>query len=193
MPRRPFKKLPICVVIFAARLNIIDLTAKGSCFAGQGNMMNQSVLFQNQSVVNVNQPQMHFCFKCRWEGRTVLKNCPRCGSFLYSQTNVRWRGVALIFLGLFMSGLMTAVSVFVTLLLAAAANNPRNNAQFRGSESMLLLMYVVFGALIAGGLTATVGGAWQAIFGRRNMLLMWICAAFLLLAFFVGSLFRGLA
>lgn len=105
---------------------------------------------------------------------------------------MRWRGVALVFLGLFISGLMSAITVFVTVFLMAAARDPRNNAQFRGSEAMLLMVYIIFGALIAGGLTATVGGTWQAIFGRRNMLLMWICAAFLLLALFAGTLLRGL-
>ena len=92
----------------------------------------------------------------------------------------------------FISGLMAAVTVFVSVFLMAAAGDPRNNAQFRGSEPMLLMIYIVFGSLIAGGLTAAVGGAWQAIFGRRNMFLMWICGAFLLVALFVGTVFRGL-
>ena len=155
--------------------------------------MNQSVLYPHQANVAAHQPQMHFCFKCRWEGRTVLTGCPRCGRFLFSQRNVRWRGVGLVFIGLFISGLMSAVTVFVTIFMMAAAKDPRNNAELRGNELIFLLMYIVFGALIAGGLTATVGGAWQAIFGRRNMFLMWICAAFLFIAFFLGSLFRGLA
>jgi hypothetical protein len=153
--------------------------------------MNQSVLYRNQLAAG--QPSMHYCFKCRWEGRTVLTGCPRCGSFLFSQTNVRWRGVALVFLGLLMSGLMAAVTVFVTVFMMSTARDPRNNADFRGKELLFLLMYVVFGALIASGLTTAVGGVWQVIFGRRNMFLMWICGALLAIAFIVGSVFQGLA
>ena len=88
---------------------------------------------------------------------------------------------------------MSAITVFVTVLMTAAARDPRNNAQFRGNELMFLLMYAVFGALIACGLTGAVGGAWQALFGRRNMFLMWICGALLSSALFAGTLFRGLA
>ncbi|HEY0458576.1 MAG TPA: hypothetical protein VGC97_05440 [Pyrinomonadaceae bacterium] len=150
--------------------------------------MNQNVLYPNQLPA----PQIHFCFKCRWEGRTVSKACPRCGRHLFSQRNVRIRGVALAFLGLFLSGFMSAITFFVTALLASAAKDPKNGAKFNGDAHMLLMIYIIFGALIAGGLTAAIGGAWQAIFGRRNMVLMWICFALLLVALFVGGAFRGL-
>ena len=153
--------------------------------------MNQNVLYPNQ--IAAAQPQLHFCFKCRWEGRTVQAACPRCGKRLFSQTNVRWRGVALIFLGLFLTGFMSVIAFFVTVFLLAATKDPRNNAQFTGSESLLLMIYIIFGSLIVSGLTATVGGIWQAVFGRRNMFLMWICFALLLVALFVGSAFRVLA
>ena len=154
--------------------------------------MNQNVLYSNQRAVTA-QPELHFCFKCRWEGRTGLKNCPQCGRILFSQTNVRWRGVALIFVGLFLSGLMSVVTFFVTALLLAAKQDPRNGAKFNGDEHLLLMMYVIFGALIGSGLTAIVGGLWQAVFGRRNMFLIWGFFAFVFIAFFVGGLFRGLA
>jgi len=154
--------------------------------------MDPNLHFPNQTAIAA-QPQMQSCFKCRWEGRTFLTACPRCGKGLFSQTNVRWRGVALIILGLFLSGLMSAVTIFVTVFLMTAAKDPRSNAQFRGSESMLLLIYLVFGALIAGGVTAAIGGVWQAVFGRRNMFLMWFCAAFMLVALFAGTVFRGVA
>jgi hypothetical protein len=153
--------------------------------------MNQSVLYPNNRAAAV--PQIHFCFKCRWEGRTVLTGCPRCGRSLFSQTNVRVRGVLLTFLGLFLSGLMSVIAFFVTPFLITAAKDPRNNAKFNGEEHLLLLIYIVFGSLIGAGITTTIAGIWQAVFGRRNMFLIWICCAFLLLALFVGSVFRGLA
>ena len=87
---------------------------------------------------------------------------------------------------------MSAITFFVTTLLASAAKDPKNGAKFNGDAHMLLMIYIIFGALIAGGSTAAIGGAWQAVFGRRNMFLMWICFALLLVALFVGGAFRGL-
>jgi hypothetical protein len=152
--------------------------------------MNQNALYSNQSATL---PQIHFCFKCRWEARTVMPVCPRCGRGLFSQRNVRWRGVALTFLGLFLSGFMSVIAVFVTAFLIDTAKNPRNRANFNGEEPMLILIYLIFGGVIAMGVTMILAGLWQVIFGRRNMILIWIFFALIFATFFAGSIFRGLA
>ena len=152
--------------------------------------MNQSVLYQDQRAAP---PQLQFCFKCRWEGRTIMTICPRCRRGLFSQTNVRWRGVALTILGLFLSGLMSVIAVFVALLVAAAAKDPRNGANFNGKEPLLVLGCLIFAGVIGIGVAMILAGLWQIIFGRRNMVLIWIFFALIFLTFFVGSIFRALA
>ena len=153
--------------------------------------MNQNVLYPNQTAAP--QPQMHFCFKCRWEGRTFQKLCPRCGKGLFSQTNVRARGVVMTFIGLFLSGFMSVIAFFVTVFLMEAAKNPKTGAKFNGDATMLVLTYLIFGAVIAMGITAFIAGLGQIIFGRRNMFLIWIFFALIFLTFFVGTVFRALA
>src|SRR6187549_789103 len=125
--------------------------------------MIQNVLYPNQTAAP--QPQMYFCFKCRWEGRTFQKICPRCGKSLFSQTNVRIRGVMLAFIGLFLSGFMSVIAFFGTVFLMEAAKNPKTGAKFNGDESMLVLTYLIFGGVIAMGITAFIAGLWQIIFG----------------------------
>src|SRR5689334_5440069 len=108
--------------------------------------MNQNAFYPNQTpVAPVAAPaEMHFCFKCRWEGRTMPGICPRCGRRLFSQTNVRVRGVAMTILGLFLSGFMGTIAFFVTTLLISAAKDPKTSAKFNGDEQMLVLIYMIF-------------------------------------------------
>ena len=152
--------------------------------------MNQNVLYPNQPA---NAPQMHFCFKCRWEGRTAQKICPQCGRRLFSQTNVRVRGILMTVLGLFLSGFMSVIAFFVTTMLMEAAKNPKTGAKFNGDQNMLVMIYLIFAGVIAMGVTVTIAGLWQVVFGRRNMFLIWIFFGLIFLTLLVGSVFRGLA
>lgn len=154
------------------------------------NVMNQNILYPNQTAI---QPQMHVCFKCRWEGRISQTVCPQCGKPLFSETNVRVRGVILTFLGLFLSGFMSAIAFFVTAMLTEAAKNPKTGAKFNGDEYMLIMIYLIFAGVIAMGVTITLAGIWQIIFGRRNMFLIWIFLALIGLTFAVGGIFRAFA
>jgi MFS family permease len=152
--------------------------------------MNQNVLYSNQTAI---QPQMHFCFKCRWEGRISQAVCPRCGKPLFSEKNIRVRGVILTVLGLFLSGFMSAIAFFVTAMLLEASKNPKTGAKFNGDEHILIMIYLIFAGVIAMGVTITLAGIWQIIFGRRNMFLIWIFLALIGLTFAVGGIFRALA
>ena len=153
--------------------------------------MNQNVLYSNQLAAAA--PQMHFCFKCRWEGRVSQTVCPRCGKPLFSEKNVRVRGVILTFLGLFLSGFMSAIAFFVTAMLMEAAKNPKTPVKFNGDEHMLIMIYLIFAGVIAMGVTMILAGLWQIIFGRRNMFLIWIFLTLIGLTFAVGGVFRALA
>jgi hypothetical protein len=161
-----------------------------TAFLGQVNLMNENILYPHQ---NAAQPPLHFCFSCRWEGRTAISTCPRCGSALYSQENVRTRGAILTFLGLFLSVFMAAIAIFVTVMLTQAAKDPKNGAKFDGEEHMLVMIFLIFGGVIAIGITMIFAGLWQVVFGRRNMYLIWIFFALIILTLFVGGVFRVFA
>lgn len=88
---------------------------------------------------------------------------------------------------------MSVIAFFVTVFLMEAAKNPKTGAKFNGDATMLVLTYLIFGAVIAMGITAFIAGLWQIIFGRRNMFLIWIFFALIFLTFFVGTVFRALA
>lgn len=122
-----------------------------------------------------------------------MQACPRCGRPLYTATNIRLRGALMIALGLFLTGLMSAITILVTGLLAAAAKDPRNSAQLNEEPHMFVIVYLIFGGVIAIGLSATVAGLWMAIFGRRNMFLIWLFLALISITFAVGGIFQGLA
>lgn len=155
------------------------------------NIMNQNVFYPNQPAAKP--PELHFCFKCRWEGRISQTVCPRCGKRLFSQKNVRGRGVLLTFLGLFLSGFMSAIAFFVTAMLIQASKNPKTEVKFNGDEHMFIMIYLIFAGVIAMGVTMILAGIWQIIFGRRNMILIWIFFALIFLTFFVGGIFRAFA
>ena len=88
---------------------------------------------------------------------------------------------------------MSAIAFFVTMLLTQAAKNPKTGAKFNGDEHMLIMIYLIFGGVIAMGVTIVLAGLWQIIFGRRNMFLIWIFFALIGLTFVVGSVFRAYA
>jgi MFS family permease len=142
---------------------------------------------------NISQVQLRSCFKCRFEGNTAQAVCPRCGRRLFTATNIRWRGALMIFIGLFLSGFMSVIAVLATGLLMQAAKNPNTSSKLNEETHMLVFVYLIFGGVIAIGLAATVAGLWMAIFGRRNVVLIWIFFALIILTFFVGGIFQALA
>lgn len=155
--------------------------------------MNQSCLQFNQNAVrlpqNIVPRQRRSCFKCRWEGDTARHMCPKCGKRLFTRTNIRVRGALLIVVGLFLSGLMSAIAIVATGCLAKAAKQPVANARLEAEAHMFVLAYVVFGGVIAAGAAATLSGMWMLIFGRRNMFLFYIFIGLLVIAYIAGSFF----
>ncbi|MEP6902490.1 MAG: hypothetical protein ABJA66_12115, partial [Actinomycetota bacterium] len=107
--------------------------------------------------------------------------------------NIRVRGVVMTVLGLFLSGFMSVIAVFVTGLLMTAAQKPETNARLNQEPHLFMLVYLIFGGVIAMGLVVTIAGIWQIIFGRRNMILIWIFIALIIATIFAGAVFRGMA
>jgi hypothetical protein len=155
--------------------------------------MNQNYLQFNQNAAalprNIVAAQRRSCFKCRWEGDTAQIICPKCGKRLFTRTNIRVRGAVLIAVGLFLSGLMSAIAIAVTALIAQAVKQPNANFRLQEEPHLFVLMYVVFAGVIAAGAAATLNGIWMLIFGRRNMFLFYIFIALLVVAYVAGSFF----
>ncbi len=148
---------------------------------------------QNEFDINQNavQPEFRSCFKCRFEGNIESAVCPRCGKRLFTATNVRWRGFFLVLIGLFLTGLMGTIAVFVYGLLMGAMNNPDSARKINDQTPMLLFIYGIFGLVIVIGITSMLMGIWQIIFGKRNRVLIWIFFGLIILTVFVGAIFRG--
>ena len=71
-------------------------------------------------------------------------------------------------------------------------NDPRASTKFTGTENDMLFMFAIFGLVFFIGLTSFVAGLWQVIFGKRNLILVWIMLALGGIFFIVGTIVRGL-
>lgn len=155
--------------------------------------MNQNISYSNQISA---EPELYFCLKCDWENHGALPACPKCGSLLYSQTNIRQRGGVMIALGFFMIIFMGALGAFVSKWLKDAADKPRewwevDPAQVGNEEYKLTAVYVIFGCLVASGVTAVIAGMLQFHTGRRNMFLFRVFMFLFVAAFALGGLFQA--
>lgn len=159
--------------------------------------MNQNYLQFNQNTAqlprNNSLTERRSCFKCRWEGDTAQLSCPRCGKRLFSRANIRVRGAVMIVIGLFLSGLMSAITIFITALLADAAKKPGAATQLETEPDLLILMYVTLGGVIAAGVAAILNGIWMLAFGRRNLVLLYIFLGLLGVVFVTGGIFTRLS
>lgn len=135
---------------------------------------------------------LRMCFKCKVEDNTELKKCPQCGRPLFSETNVRIRGVLMVFIGLFLSGFMSFIAFSVADLLFKSFTNSAINSQLSRKPSLVIVIYVIFGGVIAGGLSVMFAGLWQVIFGRRNMFLIRTFIALIILTICAGGVFMGM-
>ncbi len=138
-------------------------------------------------------PQYHVCFKCHFEAETADgQACPRCGKPLYSEKNLRTRGWVLLGLGLFLVAFMSAITLFVTGLIYKSANDAATSAKIESEMHLFVLMYLVFGGVIAAGLTSLAMGVWQIVFGRRNRWLVWLFMTLIGVTISIGVSFQYL-
>lgn len=121
----------------------------------------------------LSESRLRMCYKCRYEAITPDKNCPRCGRILYTQTKVRVLGAILIFLGGFIATIMTGVIYFAYNVVSGYYKGQG----FHGTQTQLMLIFGVLGMAFAVGISFAIAGIWQVVFGRRNMVIIWICLA----------------
>lgn len=123
------------------------------------------------------------CYKCKTEIETAEAKCARCGRRLRSRTEIRTLGALMIFLGSFLIIFMGYISLWMYNVILHPET--ANGAKFTGDNNELLLIAAVFGFVFLFSLVAVINGFWQLIFGRRNMILVWIIIVFGII--FIGS------
>ena len=107
-----------------------------------------------------------------------------------SPAALRALGVVLVVLG---GLLMGGMAVLSWVLYGVINNNdPRASTKFTGSESDMMFMFGIFGLVFFIGLTALVSGLWQIVFGKRNLILVWIMLGLGGIFFIVGTVVRYL-
>jgi uncharacterized paraquat-inducible protein A len=128
----------------------------------------------------MNAPIMNYrhltCFKCGFEARTNHNKCSRCGRALHTRGEIRLHGFLLAMLGGILVVGMSAITL-VVIGLVAQSGKPGMSARFTGTETEMLVMFGLFGAMLIFGFGALAAGFWQLIFARRNMFLLWAMIA----------------
>jgi protein-S-isoprenylcysteine O-methyltransferase Ste14 len=126
------------------------------------------------------------CFACYYQAESQHKQCPKCGSknFL-SATNVRVRGGVIALCGLFVAGLMGAISIW---LWQHFANDPDALAKIQQEKTTYLAIFGLFGLLIVLGLHFVLTGGWMLILGKRNKFLVWAMLVFVGIVVVAGGL-----
>ena len=108
-----------------------------------------------------------------------------------SPSTLRALGVVLVVLGTFLMGGMAVLS-YVMYGVIQGSSDPRASTKFTGSESDMMFMFAVFALVFFIGLTAFAAGLWQIIFGRRNLILVWIMLGLGGIFIIVGAVVRYL-
>src|SRR5690349_8966120 len=107
-----------------------------------------------------------------------------------SPGTLRALGVVQIVLG---GALMAGMAVLSWVMYGVINNNdPRASTKFTGTENDMMFMFAIFGLVFFIGFTSLVAGLWQVIFGKRNLILVWIMLALGGIFFIVGTIVRGL-
>jgi hypothetical protein len=117
-----------------------------------------------------------FCFKCKWEGETAEKLCPRCHKATQTRGFIRATGAALVALGGFLIVVMGAITIGLTGLFQQSGR-PGVGARFTGTKDQMLMILGIFGFVLLFGFVSVIAGLWQLIFGRRNMILVYFILA----------------
>jgi len=112
--------------------------------------------------------ELRICYKCDYETREGADRCPRCGhKRVMTQTAVRALGGVLVAVGLFLVLFMGAIAVIVAGIIARS-NAPGATTRFEGGTKEIVVIFGIFGLVIAFGATSVVAGAMQLARGRRS-------------------------
>ena len=126
------------------------------------------------------------CFGCNFEAVSAETACPRCGKkAFFTAGNIKTRGIILVALGLFIAGLIGAVTVVVGGIVYYASGDPEKSRKLMEDAHILLAAAALFAVLILFGFHMIISGGWMIAFGKRNratVWVMWILLAMILVA-----------
>jgi MFS family permease len=132
------------------------------------------------------------CYKCHFETETAERLCPRCRKKLWTRTETRGMGAVLAVLGTFLVVMMSAIIIFMLGLVNQSAK-PGTGARFTGTKDEMYMAFGILGFVLLFGFTSLVAGLWQLIFGRRNMILIYVILGLGAIFLIGGTIFRAVA
>lgn len=130
-----------------------------------------------------------FCFKCKWEGLSAEKLCPRCRKPTQTSGFIRGTGAVLVLLGGFLIAMMSVITVAVIGMIAQSGK-PGATSRFTGTKDQMIMMFAIFGFVLLFGFVSLIAGLWQLILGRRNMILVYFILVLGAVFIVGGSIFR---
>jgi hypothetical protein len=134
--------------------------------------------------------QQKVCYKCRYEGETAEKLCPRCRKRLHTRGEIRILGGVLAALGAFLVVVMGAITIWSAGMITNSGK-PGSTSRFTGTKDQMYMMFAIFGFVLLFGFTSLVAGLWQLVFGKRNMILIYVILGLGVLFFVGGTLLRA--
>lgn len=121
-----------------------------------------------------------------WSCATIFEgidtHCPKCGNRAVPQKRLRRLGAVQVVCGLFIAGMMGAVSWFTFPLILAERG--KEGSELAGTTGLLIM--ALFAALIALGLGFMLAGYSQLRHGRQNWRLIGALFAVVVAMCFVG-------
>jgi magnesium-transporting ATPase (P-type) len=120
---------------------------------------------------------VHTCPQCATVARSWEDFCPQCSARISNPSRVRALGWMLIVIG---AGLTAAMAYLIVLIarLIEGSDDPGATSSFTGTQAQAAMVFGLLGLVLAFGLVALAGGAWQARYGTRNPRLVKVVLAF---------------
>lgn len=144
---------------------------------------------QATAVVETGEPRV--CYKCDYETDRVLTDCPQCGQRLRTASTVKVLGWVLLLLGAFLVLFMGVITVVVAGIISQTGK-PGSTQSFDGGPKEMLMIFGIFGLVIAFGFTSMVAGFWQIWYGRRAKHLVKIMLGIAVALLVIGELVQVL-
>ena len=104
---------------------------------------------------------------CAYTVEGDLETCPRCGGPMRAVRESRARGWVLLLIGLFLIGMMGAITWSMAPSLMSPGEGTENGT-WTGTADQARMVLGLFGLLIAFGFASAVNGVFQIVTGRQS-------------------------
>ena len=109
----------------------------------------------------------HICPQCGARLRMWRNTCSRCGKKIRADSALRKMGIAILILGLGLSGVISYLA-WVVALVMRHSGDPGATMRFTGTPLQAVMIFGVFGFVLLVGLTLLAGGVFQIVYCRKN-------------------------